>query len=209
MRHHLTVPAAAALGLLAVPAGASIVHFTNPDPGETGHFAWTFDVEGPASWLDITLAPHAQTNAPGPGAVAQTAGAFGNLHHPVPNAPGQHALVLGQLGSTPYTIALSFGDPLIGATWEFLESTVHFAGEGFTHFAEGEARYIGVLTQAGQYGWIEVIRHGSSLQALSWAHQTRPGVMIHAGQIPAPGAVPLLAVAILTAGRRRRSMPRT
>ncbi len=198
-------PALMLLFMCTSPAAAAIVHFINPEPGQPGHFAWELDVLGPPSWLDITLSPEAQTNAPSTSAVVQMVGGFGNLHHPEVGFPGLHALVLGDLGTLPYTAGLLFGDPVVeDASWGFLASTAHYGGEEFTNFPEGETRYIGVLTMDGNYGWIEVIREGWSLNAISWAYETQPGINIYAGQVPAPGALPLLLIGAIVGGRRRR-----
>jgi len=211
MRHQVVLAVIALSMCAALPPGsggggeaaAAIVHFVNPAPGEPGHHAWQLDILGPPSWLDITLSPHAQTNAPSPNSVAQLAGSFGNLHGPDPGSPGQHALVLANLGPIPFTAALLYGDPVqADATSDFFASTAHTGGGDLTNFPEGEHRYIGVLTMAGNFGWIEVVRHDMSLTAIAWAYETQPGVVIHAGQIPAPGVLAVLALGAM-AGRRR------
>lgn len=193
--------------LLAQTAGvnAEIIHFVNPAPGQPGHYAWEFDAWGATSWLDITLSPEAQTNTPSQNSVAQLAGTFGNLHGEDVGAPGQRALVLAHTGSIPFTAALSYGDAVLeGGSLEFMGATAHISGIEESHFMEDASAYIGVLTIAGNYGWIEVIREGMTLYAIAWAYQTEPGVAIYAGQIPAPGAVALLC-GLLCSTRRRRA----
>lgn len=194
-----------ALSAVATPARAGIVHFVNPEPGQPGHYAWHLDLIEPPSWLDITLSPQAQTNLPNGNSVVQLAGSFGNLHHPEPGSPGQHALVLADLGSISFTAALSFGDPVqAGPGQDFLASTAHVGVGDDSNFAEGVPLYIGVLTMDGHYGWIEVVRDDFTFTALSWAYQTKPGVAIYAGQIPAPGALALLGIGLFGVGNRSR-----
>ena len=73
-----------------------------------------------------------------------------------------------------------------------------------TDIPEGERRYVGVRTDGGHYGWIEVERTGLSLAAFSWAYETVPGAPVYAGVVPAPGTLALAPLAALVRGRRRK-----
>ncbi len=207
----VAILAALGVGLVGGDVLATVVHHINPGPGEPGHYAWSALVEIP-TWLDITLPAVAQTNAENGSSIAQGLGGipggwadWGVLLGGSFN-PGQSSTFAVADDDDALVLALSKGDTLAGlryAGWSLY--AVGMPPNVNSLFPEGERRYIGVRTEEGRFGWVEVARSGQSLAALSWAYETQPGVCIAAGQVPAPGATAVLAVAFVTTNRRRRS----
>lgn len=205
--------AALGVGLVGGDVRATVVHHVNPGPGETGHYAWSALVEIP-TWLDITLPAVAQTNAETGTSIAQGLGGFpggwaawGVLLGGSVN-PGQSSTFAVADDDHAFVLALSKGDTLAGLRYDGW--SLYAAGmppNANSLFPEGARRYIGVRTDDGRFGWVEVARSGQSLAALSWAYETEPGVPIAAGQVPAPGGTALLAVGLLAAAPRRRLRP--
>ncbi|MBX3403286.1 MAG: PEP-CTERM sorting domain-containing protein [Phycisphaeraceae bacterium] len=194
-----TAIAGCSIVALAGAAKGDIIHFANPAPGEPGHYDWRW-VAGISweSWLDITRAPTDQPNTAHGNAILQCGDPFNmiNMH--------QLGAFIAQDGDN-MTLALSLGASFEGLT-TFNESIHWVAGNGgeWTNFTPGIRQYIGVLTGADHYGWIEVSFAYGSLTAHSWAYETQPGVPITTGQIPAPGAAALLGFGLLGATIRRR-----
>ncbi|MBX3381880.1 MAG: hypothetical protein KF864_00060 [Phycisphaeraceae bacterium] len=197
----------------AATARADIVHFVNPAPGQPGHYDWRWEnVTGWQNWLDITAGPSQQTDAPNGNSVSQSLpiGFFdGNHHHA--ETPDNGAFVLADGPWFQWTIPFPHGFLLVGGAndQDWTTTSIHGGSGGHSYFPVDEPRYIGVLTQTGHHGWIEVVRAGlftTSLTALSWAYETVPGVPVFAGQIPTPGAAVLtVAGALGVVARRRRS----
>lgn len=207
-----TLSAALALGSLAPAGFAAIVHHLNPPLGEPGHYAWFAEI-GVPNWLDITLPAAAQTNAESGSTIAQGLGGVpggwpdwsvligGDSNHPGPWS----AFAVAE-DDDAFVLALSQGDTLADRRYEsWALYALGMPPNVSSLFPEGERRYIGVRTANGRFGWVEVARFGQSLAAFSWAYETEPGVAITAGQVPAPGAAALLALASLRGIRRRRS----
>lgn len=184
-------------------ASAAIVHFTNPSPGQPGHFHWRSEFEVP-HYLDITRASTDQPNI-------DTGSSIGQVHYAVSPLEGFVGLLIGPAGvATHYwgnegeLIAFQFGASIIGLHYQALGIiATEYLNNFASPFPEGERRYVGVVTDTGSYGWIEVERFGLRLAAYSWAYETEPGAPILAGQIPAPGAVSALGIGALLAPCRR------
>ncbi len=192
-------------------AHAEIVHFVNPAPGQPGHYDWRWGpVSGWESWLDITMPSTAQGNLISPSSVGQM-----YLSNPKEDPPinvtvggaavNRSSFAWGFFATTGYTS----GDLIGFSDFGFSTVSTHVMemepGSVVTTFPEGARRYMGVRTGEGNYGWIEVERHGMNFTAFGWAYETEPGVAILAGAIPAPGAAALLIVGFIATQRRRRS----
>lgn len=193
-------------------ARAEIIHFVNPAPGEEGHYDWRWEpAAGWQSWLDITRGPTGQPNVLNGDSVGQLVVPFApgaNLTSSWPGIAAADVTVDWENYTQLLTLALSYGAPLEGRA--YLSQSHHFnpgmfPGEPHSLFPEGQRTYIGVRTSSFRYGWIEVVRTGPSLTALSWAYETEPGVPMLAGQIPAPGTTVLITLGALglSANRRR------
>jgi len=183
---------------------AGIVHFINPDPGQEGHFNWhpgrfpsTFE-----QWLNITKPSTDQFELRTGNSVGQL---FDDNGGDWINSTSNGAAV-GRVDGLLATRAYDFGQVIdSGSIFDDLAfHVINNGGEIQSDFPEGELLYIGVRTEAGNYGWIAVIRTFDSLRALAWAYETEPGVSINAGQVPAVGGVALFGLAGLAARRRRR-----
>ncbi|MBX3381878.1 MAG: hypothetical protein KF864_00050 [Phycisphaeraceae bacterium] len=206
------VAATMCAALFGSAAHADIVYFINPAPGQPGHYAWTAGLPGsPGVWLDITRPSHQQFNVQGGNAAGQVLeelwGITYSWHQPVSAAP--IASLLRSSASGFSADPLSHGSPLGPSSW-WHTWALHIEVEWYPYsvnslFPEGQRRYLGVRTDDGRYGWIEVERTGVNLTAYSWAYETVPGVPILAGQIPTPGAAVLLSLASITVSRRRRT----
>ncbi|MCG3121785.1 MAG: hypothetical protein GIKADHBN_00156 [Phycisphaerales bacterium] len=180
-------------------AGAHIVHFTNPAPGQPGHFDWHAPSGGDLMFLDITAAPTDQIDQWSSSTIGQTASGLPLTT----NFAGGAALAVATIDE-PFVLALEHGQSFHDRV--FIDngmSSAFLTTPPGTRFEAGERRYIGVLTADGRYGWIEVSRDGSSFAAFSWAYETEAGVPLAAGQVPAPGGL-LVAVIPCTAILRRR-----
>lgn len=203
----------AILGALAIAvagpiASAEIVYFENPAPGQPGHYDWYAPV-GIARYLDVTLSAADQENTENGSSIGQaisgipTGGTFGVM---IGTAAGPGALFTSTFAVVPnelYVLALGLGDPLNGLDYEAYGSyTPGLPAPPGSWFPEGERRYVGVRTDDGNFGWIEVERTGLSLSAFSWAYETVPGAPMLAGVVPSPCTLALLAAAGL--GRRPR-----
>lgn len=192
-------------------AHAEIIHFVNPAPGQPGHYDWHWeDATDWRSWLDITRGPADQPNVLNGNSVGQLGVWFapgGNVTTSWPGVPAADVAVDSENYTQFLTLALSEGAPLAGHA--YMSQSHHFnpmwPGEPLSLFPEGERRFIGVRTNAFNYGWIEVERTGGSFAAFSWAFETVAGVPIAAGQVPEPGAAVLLGAGVFAACRRRRS----
>ena len=71
----------------------------------------------------------------------------------------------------------------------------------------GETGYVGIGFGSGidfNYGWIEFVIYNGEMQMEGWAYETEVNKSITVGQIPAPGALSLLAIAGIASRRRRR-----
>lgn len=188
-------------------AAADIVHFVNGNPVS---YNWRWIFGGPTGWLDITRAPDDQPNVQSGSAVAQESfltSEFWNVT--IGGARVATVIVDGWF----LTEALQSGD-LVNAR-EFEPATTHIWAEFVngpfrTTFPMGEIRYIGVLTESGNYGWIAVRRGTSypghfSLEALEWAYETIPGKGIRAGQVPTPSGLALFTSLLFVRSSRRRN----
>ncbi len=192
-------------------ACADIVHFTNPAPGQAGHYDWRWEpVSGWESWLDITMPSTAQSNLTSPNSVGQVY-VFDPKEDPPMNvtvggaAVNRSFFAWGFFGTTSYA-----SGNLIGFSGIFFSTvSTHVMemepGQVVTTFPDGARRYMGVRTGAGNYGWIEVERHGMNFRAYGWAYQAEPGVPITAGQAPSPGPAAMLALTACV--RLSRRMP--
>lgn len=208
-----TLSAAFAAGFIAHAAHADIVHFVNPAPGQPGHFAWRLErAPGWESWLDITSPSTAQNNLISPNSVGQM-----YIDDPDEGSPenrswggaaiSRSSFAWGFFATSAYTSGTLIG---FSSFWFSAYSTHVLEMEPssmVTTFPEGARRYMGVRTGDGNYGWIEVERHGMNFTAFAWAYETEPGVPIVAGQVPAPGGAVLLAVGLVAASPRRRPRP--
>lgn len=199
----------------ADPAAAAIIHFTNPAPGEPGHYDWHWvgsPLLGPIAynWLDITKSPQDQTNTINGDSVGQGGRIFDAwIGLSNGTSGGAFVTVVPDPPYIPQTQALLFGDPLTGFTYEASAEHVYLdfeSSDDFSLIPAGERRYIGVQISGGRYGWIEVMREPFSvnLTAYSWAYETRPGVFLFAGQIPTPGSAALFGIAAIAGSARRR-----
>ncbi|MCC6676302.1 MAG: hypothetical protein IT436_04085 [Phycisphaerales bacterium] len=200
-----------AVGFVAEAAQAEIVHHVNPAPGEPGHYDWRWPgyTSLPPSWLDITRSPAGQLDVQTGSSVAQHGGSPGHWftfnetnggaavavdHHPYytgwftrPQAPGEALDGLGYSASARH----------------YYEGLEHIEDPP-SLLPDGMRCYLGVRTDDGRFGWIEIERDGVRLRALSWAYETEPGLAIFAGQVPAPGAAMLVGAGVLRAASRRR-----
>ncbi len=195
---------------LGAGAFAEVVHFTNPAPGQPGHYDWRLErTSGWESWLDITAPSTAQSSQASPGGVAQM-----YFFEPDSDPPSNRTAGGAAVNRTFFaswgvfaTTAYSSGDLIGFSDFGFSNFATHAVevepASILTTFPEGARRYMGVKTGGGNYGWIEVERTGIGFAAFAWAYETQPGVPILAGQIPAPGAAALLALAAAGAVRRR------
>lgn len=201
-----------AAGIVAAGASAEIVHFANPSPGEPGHHDWRWPGFFQRSWLDITRSPADQAGVSSGSAVAQTRPALGHPEEANRLDGGAEVAIHVDAMFEGYTRAFDLGDPVVGADFGTISTLFYWNFEdpgaippwGASLFPEGSRRYIGVRTVDGRYGWIEVERTGGNVAAFAWAYETSPGVPILAGQVPAPGGAMVLALASLSAFRRRR-----
>jgi len=201
-----------AVGLMAQPVTAEIVHFTNPAPGQPGPYDWRLErTDGWQSWLDITMPSAAQSHL-------ASASSVGQMYVFVPGeTTPQNRTVGGAAVNRSFvaswglfaTTAYASGDLIGFSDFGFSVFATHAMelepGSVVTAFPEGQRRYMGVRTGAGNYGWIEVEPEGLAFNALSWAYETEPGVAIVAGQAPAPGSAMLAGVAALARWRARRA----
>jgi MYXO-CTERM domain-containing protein len=185
---------------------AGIVHFINPDPGQEGHFNWNLqDPDGPITfeqWLDITKPSTDQFELRNGNSVGQLFDDNGGDWVNSTSNGAEVARVLDRFDTRAFDL-----NEVIDETALYNHLAFHVYSDGFgiqSDFPQGELRYIGVRTEAGNYGWIAVIRDIRSLRALAWAYETEPGVPINAGQVPAVGGVALFGLAGLAARRRRR-----
>ncbi len=211
----LTCPQKSTLALalvLAAPfhvsAVGDVIHFVNGDPA-THHWKWLFS-ENWQSWLDITRAPDDQPDVEGGNAVAQiniSTQEFWNMTN------FGARVASSQSGPYELTKALAHGESV--AANQFAVRAIHIFSEFtngpfLTDFPMGEIRYIGVLTESGNYGWIAVRRGTSypghfSLEALEWAYETIPGKGINAGEVPVPAGLALFTSLFFVRSSRRRS----
>lgn len=216
----MRIIATAVLCAASFPAAAhaEIIHFTNPAPGQPGHYGWRWEsTAGWQSWLDVTRAPTSQSNVLNGDSVGQLVVTFAtgaNITSSWPGIPAADVAIDPENYAQPLTLALHEGATLGGHAYQ--SQAHHFnpamcpgEPEPMSLFPEGERRFIGVRTSSFRYGWIEVLRTGESLTAFAWAYETQPGVLILAGQVPAPAAAALLGVAsTLHLFRRRRAAAR-
>jgi hypothetical protein len=198
----------ATIGTFNNSARAEIIHFTNPTPGESGHYDWHFEpVEGWQCWLDITRAADEQTNKMNGNSISQWFESTFGVNH---CGGGAQVLVDAPVGGGNwfhYVWAYATGEQLVEEPFKSQWGSAIFVYGDYSRFNE-EHRYIGVRTQSGNRGWIEVVRDGMNLSAIAWAYETEPGVPIYAGQIPTPGPLALLAIGAFTSStlsRRRRA----
>lgn len=193
-------------------ADAEIIHFTNPESGQAGHYAWGADaVSGMSAWLDITRPSDQQPDVQSGSSAGQVLESIIDLatvwHMPVTAAPIASLLRSSVSGFSAEP--LSAGAPIGTSNW-WHTFALHVEIEWFPNysvnslFPEGQRRYLGVRTDGERYGWIEVERTGIHLTAYAWAYETEPGVPISAGQIPSPGTPALLVMTSLATIRRRR-----
>ncbi|MCC6676303.1 MAG: hypothetical protein IT436_04090 [Phycisphaerales bacterium] len=192
-------------------ARAEIVHFVNPAPGQPGHYGWGYEL-GLDRWLDITRPSTQQASVQSGGAVGQVREDLFTAsyvwHWPESGRPRASILQESSAGFGAWP--LLHGSPIgPGGIWHdvalFIEVEWFPEYSVNSPFPEGERRYVGVRTDDGRHGWVEVERVGISLRAFSWAYETEPGVPIRAGEVPAPGTRALLALASVFTLRRRRS----
>ncbi len=207
MKKLVYLGAAVTCGCAAQCARASIVHFLNPAQGQPGHYEWDWQpVHGRASWLDITSPAWGQSNTMNDRSVAQLALLPG--WSPADNMTpigGAHVMVTVSPPQNPWTFPLPDGW-VIGPHSEYYPESWHAYGPvGESQFPEAVLQYIGVLTGDGNYGWIEVVRHGMVFTASAWAYETEPGASIQAGQVPAPASVSVLGLGALAAMRKKRT----
>ncbi|MCK6478339.1 MAG: hypothetical protein L6Q35_16080 [Phycisphaerales bacterium] len=137
-------------------AGAHIVHFTNPAPGQPGHFDWHAPSGGDLMFLDITAAPTDQIDQWSLSTIGQTASGLPLTT----NFAGGAALAVATIDE-PFVLALEHGQSFHDRV--FIDngmSSAFLTTPPGTRFEAGERRYIGVLTADGRYGWIEVSRDG-------------------------------------------------
>jgi len=186
-------------------ARAEVVHFVNPAPGEPGHYDWHAPAWQPPSggyfmFLDITTSPGSQTNEWNSSSIGQTNTGLVLTTRFVGGAA--FAVVSAD---EPFVLALAKGDKLFDRAFvnEGLSSG-YFQMPPGASFPTGERRYIGVQTADGHYGWIEVARTGASFAAFSWAYETVPGAPIAVGHVPAPGALSVLWLGIVSLLRRSK-----
>lgn len=190
---------------------AEIEHFTNPAPGQPGHYNWRFDwwtLE--PSWLDITRAPSDQPNVPGGASVGQLFVGEGDADYNM-HGGGAELLAVPAWGGWSFTQCLTAGEPVAPMfPHGWFDTAAHavasFGGPHSSLFPSGAPGYMGVRTRAGQLGWIKVEFELDDLnfRALEWAYQTEPGVAISAGQVPAPGTLALFGLAGWMTVRRRQ-----
>lgn len=198
-------------GFIAAVASAEVVHFVNPGPGQSGHYAWGSDPDtGARSWLDITRPSTLQPDAQSGNSVGQVyervLDAALVWHMPVSAMPVASLLRSSDSGfsAQPLPAGAGIGPSAWWHTTALHVEIVHLPiFEVNSLFAEGQRRYIGVRMDDDRYGWIEVELTGTHLFAFGWAYETTPGVPILAGQVPAPGAAAVFALASLAALRRR------
>lgn len=202
--------ASTALMVMVLAAGlarAEIIHHVNPAPGLPGHYDWSVQL-WEMKYLDVSLPAAEQTST---GSVNSLLQYYLLEYMPGSGSPPVHTGVVYGPAMVAVDhieenlLPLLAGDHLDGRNW--MDAAYFAWGSPQTHspFPEGERRYIGVQISGGRFGWIEVERTGLSFAAYSWAYETVPGVPILAGQVPAPGAAAVLAVAFVTTNRRRRS----
>lgn len=193
-------------------AMAEVFHFVHPGPGQSGHYAWGSDPDmGARSWLDITRPSSLQPDAQSGNSVGQVyervLDAALVWHMPVSATPIASLLRSSESGLSAQPLPAGAGIGL-SAWWHTTALHVEIVHlpifEVNSLFPEGERRYIGVRMDDDRYGWIEVELTGTHLAAFAWAYETTPGVPILAGQVPAPSAAVVLALASLTTIRRRR-----
>jgi hypothetical protein len=211
MRFTTAIIALFVIGMFSGTSRAEIIHFTNPAPGEPGHYDWHYEAtDGWASWLDITRGPDQQTNTMNGNSISQSHSvSIGPTNAPF-FSPGQTAQFLCDAeGWVTYAWALEQGEEVnqhLGLkAWGNSGILAHVPEDEtiYSRFNE-QYRYIGVRTLSGQRGWIEVVRDGMNLTAVAWAYEVEPGVPIYAGQVPAPGALALLAISAFAPTSRRR-----
>lgn len=203
----------AAAGVAGV-AHADIVHFVNPAPGQAGHYDWRAAPPGSANiWLDITRPPDQQPDVQSGNAVGQIREEWFDsylVYHtavgagPVAQVAGYAWDFVNVADGLPHGAAYPRANSHFasGAYFYEVEGPDSFGGP---YFLPGERRYIGVRTEGGNYGWVEVELNYPNFAAFSWAYETVPGAPIYAGQIPSPGAAVGLGVgAFAVTGPKRR-----
>ncbi|MCL4211273.1 MAG: hypothetical protein HRU76_09180 [Phycisphaeraceae bacterium] len=188
-------------------ASGGIVHFVNPAPGEPGHFNWhwqqRFDPPSWEHWLNITKPSTDQQESRTGNSVGQHFAGGGDMF----NATSEAAWI-ASYSDLVVTRALELDDDVSASFFrDGAEHSGDFKGWE-SDFPRGVVRYMGVLTQSGNHGWIAVIRAGEghhrySFLALAWAYETVPGKPILAGQVPGAGGLALLLPAMFLTRRRR------
>jgi hypothetical protein len=211
------VTAAAAL-VAGTQAHGDIVSFVNPAEGEPGHFDWELWAGdgSPSTWLDITRPSTDQTGLVGPMSVGQVVTNFGNPPDVFNVTTSGASVVTGDIGLYPgFTVSLASGTEIDGS-FTYASESIHawwsfFFLETISHFADGEAGYMGVRfsdVDGDHYGWIGVVPHDLDphvFDAFAWGYETEPMTPIAAGAVPAPGTLAALALGAAAAlGRRKR-----
>jgi len=185
---------------------AGIVFFENPPEGDPDHFNW--HVNGPddpetfEQWLDITKPSTDQLGTANGNSIGQLFRDNGGFGANVTVGGASVARVPGFV----LTRAFELDETIDGAA-TFDTTAAHVLNNGkeiLSDFEEDLAAYIGVQTDSGNFGWIEVVRDGFNFTTTGWAYETEPGVPINAGQVPVGGTAPILGLGLLFRRSRKR-----
>jgi len=186
-------------------AMAGIVFFENPPEGDPEHFNWhRNDLDAPFTfeqWLDITKPSTDQMGLTNGDSVGQL---FFDSGGDLFNITAGGAAVAKLEGGL--TQAFEFGATIDGSS-TFDDGAIHAGlinAELTSDFEEGVTLYMGVQTESGNFGWIEVVRDRFNFTTTGWAYETEPGVPINAGAVPTAGGAGVLGLGLLFRRSRKR-----
>ncbi len=187
-------------------ANASIVYI-NPDGPE--RFNWAGDGSA-QSWLDITRPWDEQPGSVG-GSTSISQDSFLSFGQVFGGTHSGIAIHVNAIEGLPFAapveaVPFSQGEP-DQFTWN--HAGVTYLDDLGSLLPEGETMYLGLrfeLANATHYGWIGVVRTGTSLDALGWGYSTAPGHIPFAPVTPEPGTLSFVTIVAMVVFKRRTGL---